>query len=668
MTTSIPHSLAHTAHLTHPKYRPDIDGLRAIAILSVVGFHAFPSLLGGGFIGVDVFFVISGYLISTIIFGSLARDSFSFTEFYVRRIKRIFPALLVVLIACFVVGWFTLLAEEYKQLGKHIAGGAGFISNLLLWNESGYFDAAAETKPLLHLWSLGVEEQYYLVWPLILWFAWKQKLNLLRIAIGIGIVSFALSIFEIRNGAQSAAAFYSPQTRFWELMLGSVLAYTILHRQHPVSTFTQSLNRRLGRQVFGSQLSRDIQAALGAALIATGALAITRESLFPGWWALLPTSGALLIISAGAQAWFNRMILSSRVMVWFGLISFPLYLWHWPLLAFARILGADAPSAGMRVTVVIASVLLAWLTYRFIEKPLRFGKFSRAKVIALLCSMVAMGLIGYNCYARDGLGFRLDKLGFRLPPIFHELSWTAQKAKEQGQAVRVDSCLLNSSQDYTKFSDCITESEGKNKPALVLWGDSYAGHLYPGYKAVYGDTFNILQRTISACAPILDMDVRDRPYCKEINDHIIELIQKIKPKKVVLSADWTSYDWKRIEATVTRLKEIGIKNIDIVGCVPQWHDSLYKQLYMKYRADGLQQPPFRMNFGLNQNFIHLDSLLNEYAGQLGVRYISPMKILCNEAGCLTRIGERGETLTAYDAAHLTVLSSIYLVAQFQTDY
>ena len=165
----------HSEHLTHPQYRPDIDGLRAIAVLSVVGFHVFPYWINGGFIGVDIFFVISGFLISTIIIGSLERNSFSFVEFYARRIKRIFPALLLVLSACFVFGWFALLADEYKQLGKHIAGAASFILNFLLWNESGYFDTTAETKPLLHLWSLGIEEQFYIIWPFFLWFAWKQR-------------------------------------------------------------------------------------------------------------------------------------------------------------------------------------------------------------------------------------------------------------------------------------------------------------------------------------------------------------------------------------------------------------------------------------------------------------------------------------------------------------
>jgi len=217
------------SHLTHPKYRPDIDGLRAIAVLAVVAFHAFPSWFKGGFIGVDVFFVISGYLISTVIFENLDKETFSFSEFYARRIKRIFPALIIVLIACLVFGWFALLADEYNQLGKHVAAGAGFISNIVFWNESGYFDNVSDTKPLLHLWSLGIEEQFYIVWPFLLWFAWKRNFNILTITVLVCIASFVLNIKGIKQDV--VATFYSPETRFWELLSGSLLAWVTLYKK-----------------------------------------------------------------------------------------------------------------------------------------------------------------------------------------------------------------------------------------------------------------------------------------------------------------------------------------------------------------------------------------------------------------------------------------------------
>ena len=289
--------------LTHPRYRPDIDGLRALAILTVIGFHAFPSWFKGGFIGVDIFFVISGYLISTIIFGSLRRDAFSFVEFYIRRIKRIFPALLLVLIATLAFGWFVLFADEYRQLGKHVAGGAGFISNFILWNESGYFDNAAETKPLLHLWSLGVEEQFYIVWPLLLWLAWKKRFNFLATAIVVAVISFALNIVEVRTDAD--AAFYSPQTRFWELMAGSVLAYTHIDYRHLFANFNDRLDARWRsivhsrRTASGGDALRNLISFLGIVLVAAGVMLIGKGFHFPGWWAILPTAGAALIISAG---------------------------------------------------------------------------------------------------------------------------------------------------------------------------------------------------------------------------------------------------------------------------------------------------------------------------------------------------------------------------------
>jgi peptidoglycan/LPS O-acetylase OafA/YrhL len=199
-----------------------------IAVLAVVAFHAYPKSIKGGFICVDIFFVISGYLISTIIFESLDRDTFSFSDFYARRVKRIFPALLLVLTTCLLFGWFLLLADEFNQLGKHITAGASFISNLVFWNEAGYFDNAADTKPLLHLWSLGIEEQFYVVWPLVLWLAWKKKFNPIIIIILLVIASFVFNIYLIKS--DEIAAFYSPLTRFWELLSGSLLAWMALYK------------------------------------------------------------------------------------------------------------------------------------------------------------------------------------------------------------------------------------------------------------------------------------------------------------------------------------------------------------------------------------------------------------------------------------------------------
>ncbi len=396
----------HQFNLSHPKYRPDIDGLRAIAVLSVVSFHAFPNFFKSGFIGVDIFFVISGFLISTIIFENLEKHTFSFYEFYVRRIKRIFPALILVLISSFSLGWFFLLADEYKQLGKHIASGAGFISNFVLLDEVGYFDNSADTKPLLHLWSLGIEEQFYIFWPFLVWIAWRQKINFLVLTITVASISFILNIVGINSDL--IATFYSPQTRFWELLIGSLLAWFSLqvgrNNKYKIGDFwlVNSYNDKVDSE---NRLANGLSLA-GFFLLVSGFWGINKDLNFPGYWALFPVLGSALIISAGANAWLNRKILSNKIAVWFGLISFPLYLWHWPILSFVRIVEGDLTSYKMRICALTFSVALAWLTFRFVENPFRIGKSDKAKAIFLITIMSIVGYIGYNTYIRDGLMFR----------------------------------------------------------------------------------------------------------------------------------------------------------------------------------------------------------------------------------------------------------------------
>ena len=377
-----------SAALSHPKYRPDIDGLRAIAVLSVVIYHAFPNTLRAGFMGVDIFFVISGYLISSIIFENLDRGSFSFGQFYGRRIKRIFPALTLVLLSCLVFGWFGLLGDEFKQLGKHMAAGAGFVSNFFLWQESGYFNNAAETKPLLHLWSLAIEEQFYIFWPLIVWVTWKRKTLFLIVFIGLIVASLAYNVHLVR--LDPTATFFSPATRIWELLAGVLLAYM---RVRP--TAWQPSQRQL-----------QIASTLGVLLLAIGFYRIDRSRPYPGTWALLPILGSFCLIFAGPTAWFNRFVLSNRLLVWIGLISFPLYLWHWPILSLIRIVESGAPEPYFRNIALVLSVLLAWATYFFVEKPIRSDGRSSLKITVLSACVAALGMAGFAIFQGNGLPTR----------------------------------------------------------------------------------------------------------------------------------------------------------------------------------------------------------------------------------------------------------------------
>lgn len=463
----MPHS-----HFSHPKYRRDIDGLRAIAVLSVVAFHAFPEWIKGGFIGVDVFFVISGYLISTIIFDNLDRGTFSFLEFYERRVKRIFPALLLVLASCYVFGWFSLLGDEYMQLGKHIAGGAGFVGNLVLWSEAGYFDNAADTKPLLHLWSLGVEEQFYIVWPVVLWFAYKKRLNLFSIGVLIAVVSFCLNIQMVKT--HPIADFYSPQTRFWELMLGSILAWLTLYRPGFSCANAAKLNAWVASALYadGQQEHRKPLASavsvFALLLLMYGFWHIDKNIGFPGKWALVPVASAVLLIFAGPGAWVNRVILSHRIPVWFGLISFPLYLWHWPMLAFARIIGSETPSAKVRGAIVLLSIALAWLTYRLLERPMRSGANGRLKSVVPVLLMLLVGVVGYNGFQRYGLKFRdVVKINASM----------ASGVDGRPEIPVVHDCGL-SKEETALFYGCFHDPRGPVKYALI--GDSKAGALWSG--------------------------------------------------------------------------------------------------------------------------------------------------------------------------------------------
>jgi len=328
-------------HLTHPKFRSDIDGLRAVAILSVIFGHAFPLFVPGGFVGVDIFFVISGFLISSIIYDNIDKNNFSFHEFYSRRIRRIFPALILVLTFCLLFGWGALFSYEFSQLGKHIGGGAGFVSNFILKNEVGYFDNLAETKPLLHLWSLAVEEQFYIIWPIAIFIMTKLRLDAGAVTLVFTVISFCLSI-QTTYGDQKAA-FYLPYARFWELSAGSLLAYSTLYPENKGTVFWKTVCGKLSGIVGLTPGIAATKSVIGFALILVSILFLDRTSPFPGWRALFPTLGAVLIISSGATSWFNKEILSGRLIGLIGRISFPLYLWHWPLLSFATILEGQPP-------------------------------------------------------------------------------------------------------------------------------------------------------------------------------------------------------------------------------------------------------------------------------------------------------------------------------------
>lgn len=434
------------------RYRPDIDGLRAFAVLAVVAYHAFPTRAPSGFVGVDVFFVISGYLISQILYKDLDAGRFTFLNFYARRVRRLLPALTVVLATSWALGAVLLLGVDFKNLGKHIACGSAFVSNMLLWREAGYFDHAAELKPLLHLWSLAVEEQFYVTWPLLLALAWWRRWNL-RVVVGVVFFgSFAFNIWgTTRYGAE---VFYLLPARMWELMVGCGLA---LYERSPSSR----------------KLPATVASAAGLALAAAALLTIDGSRPYPGWWGLLPTLATAFLLHAGPDGWINRRVLSRETAVFIGKLSYPLYLWHWVLLSFARIVEYGTPTAATRAALVALSLLLAWLTWRFVELPVQRSEFAgladRVKEARFVKAGVAVAavtwLLGAGTWAARGLPWRYPAMEAVSAEFFWEPAPEFDCSRRFGLP-KDDYCYRTA-----------------GAPAILLWGDSHANHLFPGLVA-----------------------------------------------------------------------------------------------------------------------------------------------------------------------------------------
>jgi peptidoglycan/LPS O-acetylase OafA/YrhL len=615
-------------------YRPDIDGMRAVAVLAVLAFHAFPNWMPGGFAGVDVFFVISGFLISGIIFEGLQADRFSLLDFYWRRVRRIFPALILVLAACLGIGWLILLPDEYSQLGKHVAAGAGFIANVALWRESGYFDTAAHLKPLLHLWSLGVEEQFYLVWPLLLFGLRKRPGLMLWSIAALAVLSFAANLWL--SAEKPRAAFFLPVGRFWELLAGSVLAYF-------------ACNRRLSEEY------RELKAFAGLALIVASLGLLDARRTFPGAWALLPVIGTVLVIWAGPRAWVNRRVLSQPWLVWVGLVSYPLYLWHWPLLAYARVVEGGEPPPAARLALCAASVVLAWVTYELVEKKIRFASLAsvrRLSVPALAVSMAALGIAGVAA-----LQSVLPPQSASLP-LVREISRAYHDWEYEGDRVLV----------------------GDTGKAVLFFGDSHMQHYWPRVKKIVGEraqpVHTVIFRTAGGCAPVPGIE-RKGHSCSRFVEDGFDIARSPQVETVVIAASWVGFlnrgdyyrtgdaaqrplellvpqsEWvmEGFEAAVRSLTAAG-KQVVIVLSSPRGEafdpKSAIERGALRVELSGPAPAVPRKEIAALS--APIDERLKRLAGAVGAQVIDPSDWLCTPSVCPSA-DERGRPLYK-DESHL----------------
>lgn len=508
----------HAATKKHVNYRPDIDGLRAIAVLAVLIYHYAPKMLPGGFIGVDIFFVISGYLITGIIARQFESKTFSLIDFYQRRIRRIFPALLIILAFSLLVGWLVMFSYEYQVLAKHITASTIFAQNFLLWSEAGYFDSDAITKPLLQLWSLAVEEQFYIVWPLLLWLIMRNRWPVLAAITIITGCSFALNIWGIQQ-QRHMDIFYLPFGRAWELMIGAWLA--IAQRQNTL---------RLQR--FAS-----IQSAIGLALIVIG-LVIIRPAGFPGFWGIIPVFGAALIISSGPHTFINQKILSWRPAVWVGLISYPLYIWHWTLLSFLVIAFGDTVEEPLlnkyKAMAFLCSFLLAWLTYRWLEQPIRKRDNGKTTLV-LIALMITIGLTSFSVYLYKGVPERPASF---IPKNAERYLTSIARTPHSAECFE----LTTGPVLPERWSCTLGDREAKR--SLIAFGDSHALSMIPALDH-YGKAagIRIVFAGLSGCPPLLEIQPERLagPACKALNQKIAQLALAEEAIAAVLIARWTYY-------------------------------------------------------------------------------------------------------------------------------
>ena len=621
-------------------YRPDIDGLRALAVLLVVFFHASPSSMPGGYAGVDIFFVISGFLITGIISGGLKNGSYTFLGFYARRCRRILPALLLVLLVSLACSWALLQPDQLADFSRNMVGASFFWSNILLWRDAGYFDAATIEKPLRHLWSLAVEEQFYLLWPVLFWWSFKRKLGVKKILAALLLLSFAANVLRIK--AHPDEVFYLLPGRLWELLLGAGLSQ--FH-----SGADSCARRTLGIISFSREAAPPVLMVVF--------MLFFPSAPFPGWAALLPVLAALIFIQNGSGGFCNRL-LSHPVPVYIGKISYPLYLWHWPLISLAYIHYNGIVFSNIQFSLVALSFLLAVLTYHFVEQPVRNRLFSSIPLPSRNALWVASGLSGLLVAGAAG--------------------WVSLAAQDSGEVrfnndrhtymayqrmINTSGCFLPKHLGYDKLEQECSAVSGSGDRTVFIWGDSFAERLEQGLRiALKNDAVFVRHISSSGCSPVSGL-VSSNSVCRSVNEHVLDFIRRQNPHTVILAANWTAYIQpgdigvesfrEHLAATVAGLKAAGIHQILVAGQTPIWKQYLYRVLGTRDIK----------RFAPDKGSFLADRILGDMAPEFGVRYVRVMPLFCNGHDCQIYVnGWRGRELLVFDATHLTE-SAAELVAR-----
>lgn len=622
------------------QYRREIDGLRAVAVLPVILFHAGFSVFSGGYVGVDVFFVISGYLITSILIAELEQGDFSIARFYERRARRILPALFVVMFACLPFAYMWMLPSQLKDFAQSLVAVVFFSSNVLFWREDGYFAAAAELKPLLHTWSLAVEEQYYLLFPIFLLVLWRfGRQRVFWSVIAVATLSLLLAEWGWRN--KPSANFYLAPTRAWELLAGSICAFMTVGR---------------------AQRSSNVLSALGLALIVFAIFAYIDSTPFPSVYTLVPVVGTALVILFAAQDTWVARLLSLRGFVGIGLISYSAYLWHQPLFAFARLRSITEPNHTLMAALAAASLLLAWATWYWVEQA--FRKRVNPLLVTRRSVFAASGAVGAVFVALGLAGHVGNGFEWRLDEVQREI--VAYNEYPRAQFYREGSCFLRAEQSFDEFGDNCADSA-----SAVVIGDSHAAAL-ASFLSIHAD---FSQYTASGCPPVLHYAASGRPHCEAINDYLFGVLFASRPNLVVLHANWISY-WNTngfqsaLENTIDQLLQHDIHPV-IVGAVPQFSPSI-AEVALQQRLGLIFGERLRVNVSALRS---INEEISRVAQGKDLIFWDPVSELCvGDDHCLAVVDaqqrdvmQRDVGLIAWDYGHLTY-SGAFAVGSLLLEY
>ena len=604
-------------------YRSDIDGLRALSVLAVIAFHL-NGFVPGGYVGVDIFLVISGFLIGGIVFREIDSGSFSFGNFYKRRVRRIAPALIVTLLGSYAASLVLMRPAETIAFAKSSLAALLSFANVYYYATSGYFGPRAIDLPLLHLWSLGIEEQFYFVFPLLAVLLTRRfPRALLPVLIVLGLLSLSWS--QWRLSLQPEASFYLLQSRAFELTIGVLLA---------------RLNWKLESR------AAQLFSVVGVALLIVAIFFYNDRTRFPGLAALVPCLGAALIIWSGQAETALSRVLSFPTLVYVGKISYPLYLVHWPLIVFGKIAMPEAPELHFSLFVVAASFVAAVAIYHTVERPIRTGSFTlvKASFLGAAASLSAVGavvaLLAGGFEGRSGP--RAQQLTNFEPPNLKELFL-------QG------TCFLDPDQGISNFA--LETCFPAKRPVAILWGDSHAAHHYDGLKhELDAAGYSLGMFTASACTPIIGRVVDSRPHCKDINDFVLSLINSRKPEIVILAAFWKPFVMDGLEKTLGLLVKNDI-SVVVLGNTPIFMESV--PAYLSRAADKDIKVSDRSAAEVAMRaMLQTKKIAN-------VRYVSLQEAACPGRRCT--LADKSGSPYYFDEGHLTREGSRWIARKIVSD-